>query len=1003
MRHVIRWGIAALLAFGALTPFAQAASYYWDANGADDGVGGSGVWNTTSPALWRSGSDTGSLVVWPTTGTDIDPYFTGTAGTLTIDGSVRANDIYIKSNGYLIQGGTLTATYSNPYFASVDTGCTATISSTIAQDGYFGGALYKKGTGTLIYSGNNLFSAAMKIDAGTLIAAHNNALGTTAGSTTVANGAALVLANGVTVAGEDLGLSGNGGAAAGYAGALTAAPGANAEWAGSVTLGSTYARVGAQTGGTLTLSGVIQDGAVSDIEIGSTMNNSTGFTVISGTANTYTGATLLLRGILKLGAQNALPTGTTLDVHNVATADRTVFDLNGFNQTVAVLKNTATGGTVTNSNSETAATLTVNGSADGALGSVVAGNLNLVKSGAGTLTLSGINTFTGSTAVDQGTLKLGGQYALRNSTFVGGNGSLIFDGAVAEKAFTFGGLAGASDLALTNDASEALALSVGYNNAETTYSGSLGGAGSLTKIGSGSLTLDGANGHSGLTTVSSGALVVANSAALGTADAGTVVGSGGSLRLQGGISVADESLFLSGFGPGGLGALQNISGDNTWSGDVTLGATSYNVVYCNAGSLTIAGDVYLTPGYGITTDGQLLVKGPSSSSNVINVAITGDITGGTNGTYAVWKSDSNYSSSALFSTLTLSGTNSYLGTTALGYGTLAVSGGAAIPDASQVFFASKTGAAATTFDLLDSEIIGSLSSAANSTQSAFVNLHGNTLTTGGDNNSTTFRGVIYGSGGNLVKTGSGAFTLTAVNTYTGSTAINDGSLIVDGSIAASSGVGIAEGAVLAGSGFVSVISGAGLVNPGNSPGILTAASIDPSAGTDFAFELTTIGSPDYSNAAASLNDVLRLTSLTAPTTAALTADNVIDLYFGVESLSAGDAFLGGFYVDAASDASGLAAMFAAVKDATYNYYVLGDGAGTHSFGGVSYYTLDEFNLANSTAYEFAMTTVADAAAFAGGAVSGGVMQFAVVPEPGAMALLAFGLLGLIAYAWRRRK
>ena len=70
------------------------------------------------------------------------------------------------------------------------------------------------------------------------------------------------------------------------------------------------------------------------------------------------------------------------------------------------------------------------------------------------------------------------------------------------------------------------------------------------------------------------------------------------------------------------------------------------------------------------------------------------------------------------------------------------------------------------------ETIGSLAGAGDVTLGAGV------LNTGGDNTSTTFSGVISGSGG-LVKAGSGAFTLTGTNTYSGGTMLLDGMIVVE--------------------------------------------------------------------------------------------------------------------------------------------------------------------------------------------------------------------------------
>ena len=71
-----------------------------------------------------------------------------------------------------------------------------------------------------------------------------------------------------------------------------------------------------------------------------------------------------------------------------------------------------------------------------------------------------------------------------------------------------GGLAGPGTLALANSASSAVALSVGNNSANTTFSGMLQGAGSLTKVGSGTLLLTGSNIYTGATTVNQGILSV---------------------------------------------------------------------------------------------------------------------------------------------------------------------------------------------------------------------------------------------------------------------------------------------------------------------------------------------------------------------------------------------------------------------------------------------------------------------------------------------------------------
>ncbi|MEZ0389855.1 MAG: beta strand repeat-containing protein, partial [Verrucomicrobium sp.] len=121
---------------------------------------------------------------------------------------------------------------------------------------------------------------------------------------------------------------------------------------------------------------------------------------------------------------------------------------------------------------------------DSTLGTTVDGGLT--KTGTGTLALSGVNTYTGDTRVNAGTLRLSNSLAVQNSTVATGSGAVVFDSTVVSNAFTFGGLSGATALTLANNAGtpQAVAVTLGNNNRDAAYSGNLTGAGSITKKGS---------------------------------------------------------------------------------------------------------------------------------------------------------------------------------------------------------------------------------------------------------------------------------------------------------------------------------------------------------------------------------------------------------------------------------------------------------------------------------------------------------------------------------------
>ena len=121
------------------------------------------------------------------------------------------------------------------------------------------------------------------------------------------------------------------------------------------------------------------------------------------------------------------------------------------------------------------------------------------------------------------------------------------------------------------------------------------------------------------------------------------------------------------------------------------------------------------------------------------------------------------------------------------------------------------------------------------------------LTVGGNNFSTEVSGVIAdggasgGTGGSLTKVGSGTLILSGVNTYTGSTTLNEGALIVNGSIAASSGLDVNAGTLLGGTGTLPTtrINAGGTLSPGSSIGTLgVAGNLTFAPGSSYAVEVS---------------------------------------------------------------------------------------------------------------------------------------------------------------------
>jgi fibronectin-binding autotransporter adhesin len=285
------------------------------------------------------------------------------------------------------------------------------------------------GTYALVLAGTNTFAGSVSLMGGYTRLNNGSALGvadgTPANGTSIASGAAIIL-GGINVGNESLtvaaglGESGNG---------VLEAFGSN-DWAGPVQLtGPGLSKMSATANSMLNFSGVVSGSGGLLLGYGPTSTfrfGNSGNTYSGGITNISSGARI------QLGDDNVIPSSNTIVLQGDS-----IFDLNGFDDSIASLSCTATDSVIIPDGSA----LTVGGNnADTTCAGVISGGSTtvpftvLTKTGTGTLTLTGDSTYPGEVDALGGGLEVNGIFAneATSTIFVGSaqNASLFGNGTV---------------------------------------------------------------------------------------------------------------------------------------------------------------------------------------------------------------------------------------------------------------------------------------------------------------------------------------------------------------------------------------------------------------------------------------------------------------------------------------------------------------------------------------------------------------------------------------------
>ena len=449
-----------------------------------------------------------------------------------------------------------------------------------------------------------------------------------------------------------------------------------------------------------------------------TVNAGTGGLTLSG-ANTHTGGTevtggtLFVTGAGTLGAAsgNVTVTGTggsevKLDLRNQQTWTGTI-TMTGQNARIIA-------GDVNNVGS-----LVNNGSIQfggGKLDVAVSGSGGMDVTGGGTIDSS--NSYTGATTISGTTGWYGtGQLFVNNANALGAaSGDLTISGGyvnLTDKTITRSGNLTISGGSLENGTVSKSGSD--YNIQGGSVGAVLAGTAGLTKSGSATAYLTGANTYSGNTTIDGGILSLSSAGELGNAAGAVTVNTGGTLYTHSGLTISR-------------------------TGDVTVNGGNLTTDNNNFGTISVSGGNFIANNAAV-----LAVK----------LAGTAGLTVGGAGETYLWTD------------------SSYTGATVISSGTLTLGGVGAISSQSRLQIDS--GAAVNlTGPLLPNYVNRTF---AGLTGAGVLDGAGGSVTINKASGTDTFSGVISGAQG-VIKDGAGTLELSGASTYTGTTSVNAGTLVI---------------------------------------------------------------------------------------------------------------------------------------------------------------------------------------------------------------------------------